>query len=550
MAVVRYAGDRYTGLSTDPKPTDILEGAVFLETDTAKSYFYDGSSWTLITADADDPLGFLDLTDPGADRIAFWDDSAGAVAWMSWSTDDFFLSPTGELSAGGNIAQFDASGTIDATWQLGSTGVFDINNGELKLDSGGAFTISGSGEITFDEGSGIATLDAIYDGARVRPRWASQNIAYLADPGADRLLMWDESASGGGHWAGCSLGAGLGLTGTTLALDVSSLPLATSNADTHDQFIVWDDIDQVHRKMEFADLSEGLSITESQITDLGSYALEARTITAGTGLSGGGDLTADRTINIDFTGVSLATAVADANDQFLVWDSIDDVYRRLEFADLNDGMSLTASQIASGTFDDARIAQSSVTQHEAALTITESQISDLGNYPEKNVSEYITGGWTFSLVLAVTGEFRLYNGINYAVLSTSLLTASRTHTLPNANGTLALTSDIPSTSDLLPKTASVTSVGTGTGTTTIGNSQTGNVYYATTSIFSTRSFRLDSATVGTQIEVHRNGAGTVQFTQGTSQTIIQGNNWEMADGSAAKAICVATNTWSVVGEQA
>lgn len=39
--------------------------------------------------------------------------------------------------------------------------------------------------------------------------------------------------------------------------------------------------------------------------------------------------------------------------------------------------SLAASKITSGTFADARIAASNVTQHQAALTITESQISDL-----------------------------------------------------------------------------------------------------------------------------------------------------------------------------
>lgn len=43
-------------------------------------------------------------------------------------------------------------------------------------------------------------------------------------------------------------------------------------------------------------------------------------------------------------------------------------------------MAAPASAIASGTFADARIAETNVTQHEAALTITESQISDLGTY--------------------------------------------------------------------------------------------------------------------------------------------------------------------------
>lgn len=39
-----------------------------------------------------------------------------------------------------------------------------------------------------------------------------------------------------------------------------------------------------------------------------------------------------------------------------------------------------ASDVNSGTFADARIAASNVTQHQAALSITESQVSDLGTY--------------------------------------------------------------------------------------------------------------------------------------------------------------------------
>ena len=42
--------------------------------------------------------------------------------------------------------------------------------------------------------------------------------------------------------------------------------------------------------------------------------------------------------------------------------------------------ALAADDIQSGTFADARISESSVTQHEAALSITESQISDFGTY--------------------------------------------------------------------------------------------------------------------------------------------------------------------------
>jgi hypothetical protein len=59
------------------------------------------------------------------------------------------------------------------------------------------------------------------------------------------------------------------------------------------------------------------------------------------------------------------------------------INKKIEYSNL--GFALTAhthatSDIVSGTFADARIAESNVTQHEAALTITESQISDLGTY--------------------------------------------------------------------------------------------------------------------------------------------------------------------------
>jgi len=48
MAIKRYAGDKLSGLSTDTKPTEVLGGATFFETDTQKVFIYDGSSWTEI----------------------------------------------------------------------------------------------------------------------------------------------------------------------------------------------------------------------------------------------------------------------------------------------------------------------------------------------------------------------------------------------------------------------------------------------------------------------------------------------------------------------
>ena len=45
MAIKRYAGDWFTGLTTDTKPTDVTNGARFLETDTGLVFHLVGGSW-------------------------------------------------------------------------------------------------------------------------------------------------------------------------------------------------------------------------------------------------------------------------------------------------------------------------------------------------------------------------------------------------------------------------------------------------------------------------------------------------------------------------
>lgn len=64
-----------------------------------------------------------------------------------------------------------------------------------------------------------------------------------------------------------------------------------------------------------------------------------------------------------------------------------------------------AGDIASGTFADARISQSSVTQHQAALSITESQISDLQSYltAETNTLETTATGIQDAEIFVGTG---------------------------------------------------------------------------------------------------------------------------------------------------
>ena len=69
---------------------------------------------------------------------------------------------------------------------------------------------------------------------------------------------------------------------------------------------------------------------------------------------------------------------------------------------------LGSSKITSGTFADARISQSSVTQHQAALAITESQISDLAHYTDASVNTHLNQS------SASSGQYLKWNGSDYA----------------------------------------------------------------------------------------------------------------------------------------
>jgi len=73
---------------------------------------------------------------------------------------------------------------------------------------------------------------------------------------------------------------------------------------------------------------------------------------------------------------------------------------------------------------DANITQSSVTQHQAALSITESQISDLGSYITASSTDTLTNKTLTTPVI-------------------SSISNTGTLTLPTTTGTVALTSDIP-----------------------------------------------------------------------------------------------------------
>jgi len=47
MTIVRYAGNKITGVSGDTKPTNVPDGATFYETDTKKLFIKISGTWTV-----------------------------------------------------------------------------------------------------------------------------------------------------------------------------------------------------------------------------------------------------------------------------------------------------------------------------------------------------------------------------------------------------------------------------------------------------------------------------------------------------------------------
>lgn len=94
-----------------------------------------------------------------------------------------------------------------------------------------------------------------------------------------------------------------------------------------------------------------------------------------------------------------------------------------------------ASTISSGTFADGRITQSSVTQHQSALTITESQITNLGNY-QKVLSEgaFIDGDKTKLNLIEVGAEVNVNADWNAGSGDAQILNKP---TIPTNNNQLA-----------------------------------------------------------------------------------------------------------------
>lgn len=140
---------------------------------------------------------------------------------------------------------------------------------------------------------------------------------------------------------------------------------------------------------------------------------------------------------------------------------------------LTNATGLPASGVGSGTFADARIAQTNVTQHQAALSITESQISDLGAYITDVTGDNLDALANVTITANSSGELLGWNGaawINQTLAewgiqpAGSYLTGNETITLSGdvtGSGATAITTTIAAGAvDIAMMSASGTADGT------------------------------------------------------------------------------------------
>lgn len=205
-------------------------------------------------------------TDPGADRIVFWDDSASDWAYLTIGSGLQIVGTTLSATGGGG----GGSGTVTSADVTAPTSMFS--------KAGGPITTSGSIDFTF---------------ANVSPN-----------------TVWAGPATGG---------AGATVNRALVADDIPSIPASKITSGT----------------ISPARLGSGTPTASSTLYGDGSWGPlpsgdvpSARTITTTEGVQGGGDLSANRTLKLDIGGLTTDASPNVTDDFIPFFDTSGNVHRK------------------------------------------------------------------------------------------------------------------------------------------------------------------------------------------------------------------------------
>lgn len=278
------------------------------------------------------------------------------------------------------------------------------------------------------------------------------DVTYQTALGDNQIFLYNTAFN---KWQNQELPTAIGATtGVSDLMDVTVTTPLTTQALIHNGSI-W-----VNRAITESDISDlgtyaaiGHTHTEADITDLGSYILdtEKAAVNGVATLDGSGLIPTNQLPGLAITSTyvvaseiaQLALTVqegdiavrTDENKSYVAlnatnaamtdWqvlltptDAVQSVDGRTGTVTLGDlyapiSHNHAATEITSGSFADGRIQQSNVTQHQAALTITESQISNLGTYLTDITGENLVDLSNVAFTGEATGDILMYNGTNW-----------------------------------------------------------------------------------------------------------------------------------------
>ncbi|QQS15441.1 MAG: hypothetical protein IPK84_03665 [Candidatus Moraniibacteriota bacterium] len=602
-------GSNVPSLSTDI-PTAVTIGSAYI-------YRVGGTDVSL----ADGGTG-SSLSDPNADRILFWDDSAGAVTWLSPSSNLSISTTTLDLASSINIntLQLGTDGTdgsfiiyseqgatdYTTTFQPGAQSqniTYTLPNDDgtsgqvLITDGTGALSwssVSGAGGVTGTSTSGYAVYWDSTNSIAGEPYLSltrGGTGTTLSDPGADRILFWDDSV-GAIDWL--SAGSNLSISGTTINL-ASSIQLGSDGSDgvltiyseqgatdytstfqpgTQTQNITYtlpaDDgaasqvlVTDGTGNLSWQSVSGVGALDGSGLTDAVAYWVDSNTLTYETALalSRGGtgsslsDPNADRilfwddsagavtwlspssNLSISTTTLDLASSV-NVNTLQLGTDGTDGsfiIYSEQGATDYTTTFQPGAqSQNITYTLpnDDGTSGQVLITDGSGILSWTSAGSGGIGDI---TAIGDVASGDAFTASGTQGTSLYFYDVDGRGQLTIANLTAARMYTLPDATGTIITTGNltgITATGTIASGTWNGTAIGAaygGTGLDTSGGSTTG-VPTISSGVWS----------VSSSLDVTLGGTGTSALSSGG---LLYGNGT-----SAIGALSVMTNGQLLIGD--
>jgi hypothetical protein len=248
------------------------------------------------------------------------------------------------------------------------------------------------------EGSEVQNL--VVDSGPVFPSSPSEGELFYRNDGANEALYcyngsaWMRQLNAADSLDALLLDVGTPGTYKSVTTDVKGRVIAGSNPTTLDGYGISDGqpLDADLTAISAIASNSGLlkkTAANTWTLDTNSYITANQTVTLS------GDVTGSGSTNITATLTATGVAAGSYGTLTSVPTLTIDSRGRVTSAS-NTSIAIDTSSVTSGVFSDARISQASVTQHQASLVITESQITDGAVLARNAGNETITGTWTFS----------------------------------------------------------------------------------------------------------------------------------------------------------